>query len=399
MQGEYNFGIVLVSYLVAVLASFTALEFASKVLRPERRIAPWVLFGSLAMGTGIWSMHFVGMEAFRLPIDIVYDIPLTVLSWVAAVAVSALALWALARLRTRSNQLDPRIVVPAGLLMAAGICIMHYSGMFAMRLSPAISYDPMLLAASFLIAASASVVTLMIAVALREVTQLRHLLMRVGAALIMGIAITGMHYTGMAAASFAPDALCTTTSGLEAGWTVGPVTVVTAAVLLAALLFSYRDTRAIRVRADREREAKLEAERRAFEDPTTGLYNRSWLTRELANRQMADGERMSVLVLEADRALPASVARSLGYWLQTAFPRARSAVLQAGIYCLIVEGDGGAQVQRKLIMELGQSRFASAARWRLGMSTCPDEVRTPFRLLSAARASATELDLPVAAAA
>ena len=81
MQGEYSLGIVLVSYLVAVLASFTALEIASKVLSPGRRTWPWVLSGSLAMGTGIWSMHFVGMEAFKLPVAIAYDIPLTILSW------------------------------------------------------------------------------------------------------------------------------------------------------------------------------------------------------------------------------------------------------------------------------------------------------------------------------
>lgn len=398
MQGEYDLGIVLVSYLVAVLASFTALEFAGKVLRPGRRIWPWVLSGSVAMGTGIWSMHFVGMEAFKLPIDIAYDIPLTILSWVAAVAVSALALWALSRLRSRSNRLDPRIVVPSGLLMAAGICTMHYSGMYAMGMSPGITYDPVLLVASFLIAASASVVTLMIAVALREITRLSHLLLRIGAALVMGVAIAGMHYTGMAAASFAPDALCTITGGLEAGWTVGPVTLVTAIILVAALLFSYRDTRAIRLRAEQERLAQLEAERRAFEDPTTGLYNRAWLTRELANRQVLEGERMSVVLLESATALSASASRALGAWLKQTFPNASAAVLQPGVHYLVVEGDGGPAVRQMLLAKLPNSHLATAAQWRVGIASCPEHARTPFRLLSVARSVADAVVEPGEAA-
>ncbi len=398
MQGEYSLGIVLVSYLVAVLASFTALEIAGKVLTPGRRIWPWVLSGSLAMGTGIWSMHFVGMEAFKLPIAIAYDIPLTILSWVAAVAASALALWALSKLRSRSNRLDPRIVIPAGLLMAVGICTMHYSGMFAMKMSPGIDYSPLLLAASFLIAASASIVTLMIAVALREVTRLSHLLMRIGAAAVMGVAITGMHYTGMAAASFAPDALCTTTGGLQAGWTVAPVTVVTAIILVAALLFSYRDTRAIKLRVEKERLAQLEAERRAFEDPATGLYNRAWLTRELAHRQVTEGERISVVLLESGSALAAPVARALGDWLKASFPHARAAVFLPGVHYLIVEGDGGPAIRQRLITELANSRLATAAPWRIGIATCPEDARTPFRLLAVAKSAAKAAGAPAEAA-
>lgn len=334
-------------------------------------------------------MHFVGMEAFRLPIPVAYDLPLTLLSWVAAVAVSALALWALSKLRLRSNRLDPRIVIPAGLLMAAGICIMHYSGMHAMGMSPAIRYTPILLVASVLIAASASIVTLLIAVALREVNRVSHLLMRVGAALVMGVAITGMHYTGMAAANFAPDSICTITGGLEAGWTTGPVTLVTAVILVTALLISYQDTRAIRRRKEQERLAKIEAERRAFEDPVTGLYNRAWLTRELANRQVAEGQRLSVVLLESCAPLPGTAARALGDWMKETFPNARAAILQPGVYYPVVEGDGGPATLQMLLAELVNSDLATAARWRVGLATFPEHARTPFRLLSVARSAST----------
>lgn len=388
MQGEYNLWVVGLSYLVAVVASFTALEIAGKVMQPQSRTSVWVLAGSLAMGTGIWSMHFVGMEAFKLPIDVIYDIPLTLLSWVAAVGVSALALWTLSRLKNRSNVLDPKIIIPAGLLMGAGICIMHYSGMFAMRLSPAIDYDLVLLTASFLIAGSAAIVTLLIAVTLREVTRLWHLMMRFGAALIMGVAITGMHYTGMAAARFSAGAVCTTPSGLETGWTAGPITLVTLAVLAVALYASIRDTRIIRQRIEQERLEKEAAERRAFEDPDTGLYNRSWLTLSLSNRSPELDKQLSLITLESDQALSGTNIRSFGDWLRTTFPRVQASSVQPGLYALVSENDNSEDLKQQVVAELRKSRFAAASSWRVGASSFPADVPTPFRLLPTARSRA-----------
>lgn len=390
MEGQYNLWIVGLSYIIAVLASYTVLEMSGKVMQPESRTAPWLAAGSIAMGTGIWSMHFVGMEAFSLPIEIIYDIPLTAFSWVAAVAVSALALWTLSKLADRPGNLDSRLVVIAGILMGLGICAMHYSGMFALRLSPGISYDPLLFSASFLIAAGAAIVTLLIAVKLREVTRFTHLLMRGGAALIMGVAITGMHYTGMAAASIAPDAVCLTGIGLEAGWTIGPVTAITLIILAVAVALSIRDTRAIRRRTLRREHRRLnrEAEIRAFTDPETNLPNRSWLTRRLTHVDSIVDRRLSLLVIESRGRLNAETKRDFAQWLQKMFPHGEAACLRSGRFALLFEDQEPTQVHQQVSSELMTSRFSHRHTWQIGMATWPDDTENPFQLMR--RATSTE---------
>jgi len=389
MIGEYNLYLVAISYFIAVLASFTALEVAGKVMQPTGQTGKWILIGSAAMGTGIWSMHFVGMEAFSLPISVVYDIPLTVLSWVAAVGVSALALRTLSKLADRTNLLDPKIIVPAGLLMGLGISIMHYTGMFAMRMSPGIDYNLTLVAGSFLIAASASIVTLVIAVTLRDVTSFGQLAMRGGAALIMGVAITGMHYTGMAAASFAPDAICTTGFGLEAGWTVTPVAIATILILASATTFSVNDTRNIR----RHQEAKkLAAEREfqlAFIDKDTALLNRGWLHRQLADNKPGLGQRISLVTIEAEKAPSAERAREIAQWLVSVFKNAQVVSLKANTYGLYYKNGcpDDAHAQVKEAME--NSQFADMTRWSVGQASYPDNAANPFQLISRSRGSET----------
>lgn len=388
MVGQYSLLVVALSYGVAVFASFVVLEIAGKVMQDETRLRWWIAAGSLAMGTGIWSMHFVGMEAFKLPIEVIYDLPLTLLSWVAAVAVSALALWTLSRLRGRVDMYDFRVIVPAGILMGAGICIMHYSGMFAMRLSPGISYDPLLLLASFLIAAGASIVTLLIAVKLREVRKLVHLLMRFGAALIMGVAITGMHYTGMAAASFAPNTICLTGTGLEAGWTVGPLTVTTTLILGMALFFSLRDTRIIQQLRVEEQKMAEQAKTRAFTDPDTGLHNRSWLNLQLSGANRDDAYRLAMVVLEPGTDLDRKRRSDLPRWLKKEFPQAHAVALARGVYGLLFE-----EITSDHAMRIAQNKLSDLdgfdpGNWKIGAAGYPDDAASPLRLIPRARARA-----------
>lgn len=382
MQGEYNSWIVGLSYAIAVLASYTVLEMAGKVMQPHSRTGLWIAAGSAAMGTGIWSMHFVGMEAFTLPIEVIYDIPLTVLSWVAAVAVSALALWTLSRLRRHGSSLNPKIVVASGLLMGLGICTMHYSGMFAMRLSPAITYHTGLFIASFLIAAGAAIVTLLIAAFLRDTRRFSQLLMRGGAALIMGVAITGMHYTGMAAARFAPDAACLTGTGLEAGWTLGPVTLATLIILPLAIGFSVGDTRAIRRRRhrDKEREASRKAAELAFTDRETGLHNRSWLNQRLAHARLTSGTRLTLAVLERARPLSSAERASIAIRLKTRLRGGEPALIDANTFAVLAENKDPESLKAHIIALLDTRR-----EWRIGLASYPGETPTPFRLFTWAR--------------
>src|SRR5471032_3068803 len=130
LTGSYNSLLVLFSLLVAILASYTGLDMAGRISTSQGRAAfGWLVGGSAAMGTGIWSMHFVGMLAFSLPIALGYTTALTVMSWCAAVAVSAIALWVASQ-----GTLTWRRLTGGALAMGAGICAMHYMGMAALEM-------------------------------------------------------------------------------------------------------------------------------------------------------------------------------------------------------------------------------------------------------------------------
>src|SRR4051812_9775756 len=191
MTGTYDLSLVTLSYVVAVLAAYVALTLASRVSASQGRIAIyWLIGGAVSMGTGIWSMHFIGMLAFRLPVPMSYDIGITLLSMLIAILVSGFALFTINR-----KNLSLRRLLSSGTLMGAGIAAMHYTGMAAMPMSPPIEWDPLLYAASIAIAIAASVVALWIAFHLRSENLSNVALKRIGAALVMGVAIVGMHYT------------------------------------------------------------------------------------------------------------------------------------------------------------------------------------------------------------
>src|SRR6202161_3116847 len=124
MQGTYNSWLVALSIAVAVLASYTALKLAARVAAAHRSVSRiWLLGGAFAMGTGIWSMHFIGMLAFSLPIPLAYNVPTTLASLAIAVITSAFAL-----ALTSGAQLTTSRLAGGAVVMGAGICAMHYSG-------------------------------------------------------------------------------------------------------------------------------------------------------------------------------------------------------------------------------------------------------------------------------
>ena len=177
--------------------------------------------------------------------------------------------------------------------MGLGICIMHYSGMLAMRMSPGIQYDPLLVGVSALIAVLASAAALFISFSLRQLPSNRVSLAKVTAALVMGAAICGMHYTGMSAARFAVNAVCAAGNILGGNWTGLPLALVTIGLLVAVLLLSFMDARAV---ADRRRveHRRAEAERvrrLAYYDSVTGLPNRSLFNETLLRQLINAGGR------------------------------------------------------------------------------------------------------------
>src|SRR5262245_15885538 len=190
MVGTYSYSLVLLSIVVAIFASYTALDLATRITASEGRSAKlWLVGGAFSMGVGIWSMHFIGMLAFSLPIPMGYDVPVTLLSLLIAIVVSYFALYTVTR-----STLSGKNLFVGGVLMVMGIVAMHYPGMAGMQMHPPIQYDPWLFVASIMIAIVASHAALWIAFNLRRNDKWMTYA-KLGSAVIMGFAITGMHYT------------------------------------------------------------------------------------------------------------------------------------------------------------------------------------------------------------
>jgi two-component system cell cycle sensor histidine kinase/response regulator CckA len=200
MTRSYDAIYVILSIIVAMLASFAALDLAGRVrTQAGAKRLGWIAGGAAVMGLGIWSMHFIGMLAFHLPVPIAYDVPLMVLSMLFAIAASLLALVVIS-----GRTLGVATLAPAGVLMGGAIAGMHYIGMASMRMEASRSYAIPVVAESVLIAIVASLAALWLAFRFRSDVTRRGTLLKMCSAVIMGVAISGMHYTGMAAAHFAP---------------------------------------------------------------------------------------------------------------------------------------------------------------------------------------------------
>jgi two-component system cell cycle sensor histidine kinase/response regulator CckA len=197
MTGSYDPLFVVFSILVAMLASYLALDVAGRV-RSEAGTTRlgWLAAGATVMGLGIWSMHFIGMLAFHLPVPIGYDGPLMLLSVAVAIAASLVGLLVIAK--------PLATLVFGGVLMGGAIAGMHYIGMASMRVEADRSYSVSVVMLSVLIAIAASIVALWLAFRFRADLTRRGTLLKILSAIVMGSAISGMHYTGMAAARFAP---------------------------------------------------------------------------------------------------------------------------------------------------------------------------------------------------
>ncbi|CAM4040293.1 putative signaling protein [Pseudomonas reidholzensis] len=274
--GSYSSSLVLISLCVAILASYTALDLTGRIATAKgRAVFLWMSGGALAMGVGIWSMHFIGMLAFSLPINLGYDLTLTALSLLIAVLSSGFALWLIAQPTLPVLQL-----AFGALIMGAGISSMHYMGMAALRMQPGIDYDPTLFGSSLAIAVGASAAALWIAFRLRQHTPYVRQI-RGAAAVLMGIAIVGMHYTGMAAANFPEGSFCGALDGGLSGDGLDYVVLITTlAVLSVALLTSVLDARLEARTAELARSLTLanqELTQLALHDTLTGLPNRTLL--------------------------------------------------------------------------------------------------------------------------
>lgn len=273
MQGSYDWALVALSFVVAMMASYTALDLAGRV-RASKGLARrlWLWGGAFAMGTGIWAMHFIGMLALTLPVRMGYDLTMTMVSMVASVLSSALALKIVSLGRLNWLRLGG-----GGLAMGTGICVMHYLGMAAMKMEPAVTYNPSLFSLSVVIAISASIAALWLAFRLNDQSRRTPFWYRLAAALVMGIAICGMHYTGMAAANMAPHSMGIGASAMAPAQLSITIALVAGCIMVTSLILSVYDAHLAshhaRLAASLQ-QANDELKSMVLHDPLTRLPNR-----------------------------------------------------------------------------------------------------------------------------
>ncbi|HXC39804.1 MAG TPA: diguanylate cyclase [Burkholderiales bacterium] len=386
MNGTYDLILVALSLVVATIASYTALDLAGRVSAARGRAAQlWLVGGAISMGTGIWAMHFIGMLSFELPIPLAYDFFINLLSWLLAVALSAVALYVVSR-----PAMTPGNITLGATFMGVGICAMHYTGMLAMRMSPAIRYDKGLFIASVLIAIGASFVALWIAFQLRGKRPGTAILAKLASALVMGLAITGMHYTGMEAAEFFPDSVCLaadSANGVHGGPLALIIGLASLSILTITLVISAFDAHVAARNArhaDELRSANEELLKVALYDHLTGLPNRLLLEDRMA-QAMARADRgrqhCALMFVDLDRFKEVNdtyghhvgdeLLRAVAVRLTHCMRRGDTAARTGGDEFLIVLGDvekpqAAAQVGAKVLAEL--SRPFAVKGLQLGIS-------------------------------
>jgi PAS domain S-box-containing protein len=199
LVGDYDYRLVSLSVFIAILAAYAALDLAGRLTTAKGRARSiWLCGGAAAMGIGIWAMHYIGLEAFHLPVVVRYDWPTVVLSLFAAIFASGAALF------TVSQPIMGRLrLIAGGIFMGSGIAAMHYIGMEAMRLPAMCVYSPWRVSLSVVLAIAISLLALQLTFAMkRQVAPWSW--RKILSALMMGLAIAVMHYVGMGAASFVP---------------------------------------------------------------------------------------------------------------------------------------------------------------------------------------------------
>jgi len=239
--GSYDYSLVALSVLIAMLASYAALDLAGRVTAAGGWTrAVWLLGGAGAMGTGIWSMHYIGMLAFVLPVPVAYHWPTVLMSLFAVILASLIALYMIS-LQKKMGAIRAFV---GSLLMGAGIASMHYTGIAAMRLPAVCHYDSFLVVLSVVFAFLISLAALWITFHFR-IRMATSSLRKIAGAVVMGAAIPVMHYTDMAAASFTPTDMPVDLSHSISISTLGTagIAVATLIVLGMALLTVWVDRR------------------------------------------------------------------------------------------------------------------------------------------------------------
>jgi PAS domain S-box-containing protein len=310
LPGFYDYRLVALSVLLAMVASYAALDLAGRITSargPVRSI--WLTGGAATMGLGIWSMHYVGMLAYSLPVVVLYDWPTVLVSLLSAVLASAIALWVVSQ-----KEMGPLRTIVGGVLMGIGIAAMHYIGMEAMRLPAMCRYSVAIVSLSVVLAIGISWIALWLTFHLRDETVARGWRKLLGA-IVMGAAIPVMHYTGMAAATFIPMATM--------GWLTHSVKITSLdSVVISTFTMTILGLTILASRVDRRFTAQAFELRHLTEDAEVARENLSHTQERLALTLRSAGIavwswRIAANIVEADENCSVQFGLPIGQFPKT----------------------------------------------------------------------------------
>ncbi|WP_127530848.1 putative bifunctional diguanylate cyclase/phosphodiesterase [Paenibacillus kobensis] len=325
LQGTYNAEVVLLSILIAILSSYSALNMAGRVWQARGKSRwGWSIAGAVVMGCGIWSMHFVAMLAFHLNAPVSYNVGATALSMLAGILSSFIAFY----LTQREDVHIGRLAV-GGIIMGAGIAAMHYIGMSAIRIPGGkMSYDPFYWGLSVVVAIVVSYAALLLFNRFRGgLGGLYIQSWKWAAAVLMGLAVCGMHYTGMLSVSFwcGPEGPLTESASANQ-YLLWAVTLAMGVLLSVSWAATYVDRTVL--------------ERMAYQDQLTGLPNRYELGRRF-NSFLHRTDRGAVLFIDIDqfKTINDTLGHDVGDLLVLDASRRLAAMSNDGIMVFRIGGD------------------------------------------------------------
>ncbi|MGE8188644.1 putative bifunctional diguanylate cyclase/phosphodiesterase [Pseudomonas sp. NPDC086278] len=303
--------LVAIAYLVACAAAFATLDMAERVGHAEkpsaRRLWCWVGAGCLA--GGVWAMHFIGMLAFKTPIQVHYQLPVTLVSLAVALLASWLAMHTLSH-----PHLNLRQYLQASLFIGLGIATMHYVGMTALHSDAVAYYHPGLFALSITFAIAAALAALLLSRYLRTGSGLFHQVFKYSASLVLGAGIVSMHFTGMAAMDLVlpagiPMALPSENNHLQLGLMIAVIMLliigscISAALADKKLQHKERDLQRVNTLLSQLDQARLSLQQVAHYDALTNLVNRRGFNQIFAEKLLEkthEGGMLAVIFLDID---------------------------------------------------------------------------------------------------
>ncbi|WP_347904513.1 bifunctional diguanylate cyclase/phosphodiesterase [Pseudomonas purpurea] len=308
----HNPFLVLLAYMVACVASFATLDMAERVSHVENPSAQrrWRWVGACCLAGGIWAMHFIGMLAFQAPVEIHYDLLVTLLSLLIALIASFLAMDTLSHPQLRLGR-----YVLASIWMGLGIATMHYVGMAAMRSHAVAYYQPSLFVLSIVIAIVASFTALLLSNHLRNGSGMFHQLLKYTASLVLGAGIVCMHFTGMWSLHLVlptgalPQLPPTENNPMQLGLTVAVITLLIIGSSISAALADKKlqnkehDLRRVNALLSQLDQARMSLQQVAHYDALTNLINRRGFNQIFAEKLMektTQGGMLAVMFLDID---------------------------------------------------------------------------------------------------